>query len=67
MMRTTINLNDDLVDDVIHMTNINNRSEAIRVALSSYVKMKQREKLLLLRGKVEITDSWESLRELECQ
>jgi len=66
-MRTTINLNENLVAQVIHMTKKTNRSEAIRVALASYVKMKQREKLLLLRGKVNIEDNWSDLRQLECQ
>jgi len=64
-MRTTLNLDDELVKNVMNMTNESNRSEAIRVALAAYIKMKNKEKLLALRGQVDIEDNWESLRALE--
>lgn len=64
-MRTTLNIDDVLLNEVMIMTGKKNRSEAIRVALADYLKQQRKNKLLALRGKVEIEDNWEELRELE--
>jgi metal-responsive CopG/Arc/MetJ family transcriptional regulator len=65
-MRTTLTLDEGLVESVISITQVSNRSEAIRIALSGYIKMKNKEKLLAMRGQVDIEDNWQALRQLEC-
>ncbi len=64
-MRTSLNIDDSLLAKVMQSTGKKSRSEAIRVALSSYLKQQQKNKILALRGKVNIDDNWQKLRELE--
>jgi metal-responsive CopG/Arc/MetJ family transcriptional regulator len=47
-------------------THSNNESEAIYKAIQTYLQQaKQKQDLLALRGKVDIADNWQALRELE--
>lgn len=64
-MRTTLNIDEDLLGEVMNVTGQKNRSEAIRIALADYLKEQRKNKLLALRGTVNIEDNWEELRELE--
>lgn len=64
-MRTSLNIDDNLLAEVMQSTGKKNRSEAIRVALSSYLQQQQKNKILALRGKVNIDNNWQKLRELE--
>jgi len=66
-MRATLNIDDDVLAEVMNFTGKKNRSEAIRVALSSYLKQQRKNKILALRGKVDIDDNWQKLRELEME
>ncbi len=66
-MRTSLNIDDNLLADVMQSTGEKNRSEAIRVALSSYLQQQRKNKILALRGKVDIDDNWQKLRELEIE
>lgn len=64
-MRTTLNINDNILSEVMKYTGTANRSEAIRIALADFLKRQRKNKLLALRGKVNIEDNWKRLRELE--
>ncbi|MEE9494235.1 MAG: type II toxin-antitoxin system VapB family antitoxin [Gammaproteobacteria bacterium] len=64
-MRTTLNIDDNILSEIMHITGKTNRSEAIRIALQSYLKQQQKKTLLALRGEVDILDNWRELRELE--
>ena len=55
-MRITLTLDGDLVEEVSSLTETEDRSDAIRTALACYIKMKNKEKLLALRGQVDIAD-----------
>lgn len=65
MMRTSLNIDDTMLLEVMKATGKNNRSEAIRIALAAFLKQQKKNKILALRGKVDIENNWQSLRERE--
>jgi metal-responsive CopG/Arc/MetJ family transcriptional regulator len=64
-MRTTLNIDENIIDKVMTYTGQKNRSEAVRQALSSFIKEQKKKKILELRGQVDIEDDWRKLRELD--
>jgi len=61
-MRTTLNVDDDVFRELMALTRAKTKTEAVRVALTDYVRFKRKESLLALRGRLEITDDWRELR-----
>jgi Arc/MetJ family transcription regulator len=67
-MRTTLNIDDWIFQDLLSLTAAKTKTEAVRTALTEYLRMKRKEKLLALRGKVDIDpDDWQSLRQAELE
>ncbi len=64
-MRTTLTIDDVLFQDLMDITQAGTKSEAVRTALKEYLLMKRKEKVLAMRGNVDIDDSWQELRQLE--
>ncbi len=62
-MRTTLNIDDEIISKVMIYTGQDNRSKAVRQALDSFIQEQKRKKLLSLRGQVNIESNWEQLRE----
>jgi Arc/MetJ family transcription regulator len=65
MMRTTINIKEKTVQEVMHITGAKNKSQAINTALEAYVQEKRMKKLLELKGKLNLNENWKALREME--
>jgi len=65
MMRTTINIKEKTVQEVMHITGAKNKSQAINEALEAYVQQKRMKKLLELKGKLNLDENWKALREME--
>ncbi|MCW5212274.1 type II toxin-antitoxin system VapB family antitoxin, partial [Desulfobulbus sp. TB] len=63
-MRTTLNIDDCLFQDVLSITQAKSKTEAVRTALTEFLRMKRKEKILAMRGRVDIRGS-EKLREEE--
>lgn len=63
-MRTTLNIDDCLFQDVLSITKAKSKTEAVRTALTEYLRMKRKEKIVAMRGKVDIRGS-ETLRQEE--
>ncbi len=63
-MRTTLNIDDCLFQDVLSITKAKSKTEAVRTALTEFLRMKRKEKVLAMRGKVDIRGS-EKLRQIE--
>ena len=63
-MRTTLNIDDCLFQDVLNITKAKSKTEAVRTALTEFLRMKRKEKILAMRGRVDIRGS-EKLREEE--
>ena len=64
-MRTTIMIDDTLMNKVQELSNEKNKSKLINRALSEYVQKLHIEQLKQLSGKVSIEDNWQKLREIE--
>jgi Arc/MetJ family transcription regulator len=52
-MRTNIEIDDQLIEQVKKEANLKTRKEAVHVALENYLRVLRRRKLASLRGKVE--------------
>ena len=66
-MRTTITIDDDKFDELMRITSSSNRAQAIQTAVYEYIKIKRKNQLLALQGKLDIADNWQELRQLEIQ
>jgi len=64
-MRTTINIKEDIVKQVIAITGAKNKSQAINQVLEAFVREKRTQKLLDLKGKLNLEENWQKLREME--
>lgn len=64
-MRTTIHIDDEIFTDLMRMTKASTKTEAVRIALNDYIRMRRKQKLLSLRGNLDLSDNWRELRDLE--
>jgi hypothetical protein len=64
-MRTTLNIDDYLFHDLLSITNAKTKTEAVRTALKEYLQIKRKEKVLAMRGKIDIEDTCQELRQRE--
>jgi Arc/MetJ family transcription regulator len=61
VMRTTINIDDGIFAELLRTTGARTKTEAVRIALEEFVRLKTKEELLSLKGRVEIEDVREDL------
>jgi Arc/MetJ family transcription regulator len=66
-MRTTVNIDDQICQELMQLTCTTSRARAIQAALVEYIALKRKRQLLDLRGKLDITDNWQELRSREMQ
>ncbi len=64
-MRTTLSIDDQVMQSVMQATGRSNPLEAVREALNSYLQEQKLKKVIALRGKVQIADNWRKLRALD--
>ena len=64
-MRTTLNIKDEIVEQVLELTGAKNKSQAVNQALEAFVREKRTQKLLNLKGKLNLEENWKKLREME--
>ena len=64
-MRATLNIPDDLVEEVQKISGERSKSKAITTAMQEFIKQKKIKELIALRGKVQIEYDWEKEEELE--
>ena len=62
-MRTTITIDDKLSQELLQTTGEKSITAAIRTALQGYLVGLRKQKLLALRGQVQIEDTWQQLRQ----
>lgn len=53
-MRTTVTIPDPLFDELLRFTEADSRTEAIQMAVETYVRRAKLERLRALRGKLDI-------------
>ena len=64
-MRTTIDIDKEVLEEVSKATGEASLNKAIKAALLAYLRRKKIEELLEVAGKIEIEDNWLELEELE--
>lgn len=64
-MRTTVNVDDELFEELMNMSGAETKTEAVRMAIAEYVRHRRKRRLLAMRGKVEVDDNLEKLRALD--
>ena len=64
-MRTTINIKDEIIKQVVEYTGAKNMSQAVNEVLEAFVREKRKQKLFELKGKLKLEDNWQKLREME--
>ena len=64
-MRTTINIPDDVMAELLNFAGASSKTEAVSIAIKNYVNLKRIQKLKSLRGKLEIDLNINELRDEE--
>jgi metal-responsive CopG/Arc/MetJ family transcriptional regulator len=58
-MRATLNIPDELIDEVQRLSGQKSKTGAIVAVMEEYVRRRKMEDLLALRGKISIEYDWE--------
>lgn len=64
-MRATLNIPDELIDEVQRLSGEKTKTQAIVTVMEEYVRRKKMEDLQALRGKIAIEYDWEREEEAE--
>lgn len=64
-MRTTLNIPDRLIQNLEKITGEKSKTKAICIAIEDFIKKREFEKLLSLKGKLNIKNRTKELEELE--
>lgn len=64
-MRTTINIQNDLMEALLASTQTRTKTKAIEIAIKEYVEKKSIEDLISLSGKITIDLDWQKEEEAE--
>jgi len=66
-MRTTVNLDPELLAEVLEDTGERDRGRALNKVMAEHLRRRKIEQLLSLRGKLDIRDEWEKWEEEELE
>ena len=64
-MRTTLNLADELMNELDDLAEGKTKTQIITEALEDYIRKKRKERLLSLRGKISLDYDWKAEEERE--
>jgi len=64
-MRATLNIPDELIDEVQKLSGQKSKTGAIVAVMEEYVRRRKMEDLLALRGKISIDYDWEKEEDAE--
>jgi Arc/MetJ family transcription regulator len=64
-MRATLNIPDELIDEVQRLSGQKTKTQAIVSVMEEYVRRRKVDELLALRGKIAIDYEWEQEEEAE--
>ena len=65
MIRTTVNVNKELLEEAERIAGQKNASAVINAALEEFVQSRALEELLSLRGKLLLDMDWQEMERLE--
>ncbi len=66
-MRTTIDIDERVLKDVVKLTGEKRKGKAVNHALKEFVRQQRLRELADMIGKVKLVDNWRELEELELQ
>jgi Arc/MetJ family transcription regulator len=66
-MRTTLDIPEELLRDVAAILKTKKRNEAVRLALSDFVRRNRRKALLAMKGSLDIEDLSDDLEHAELE
>ncbi len=64
-MRTTFNIADSLLKELEHLSEGKTKTQIFTEAIEDYIAKKRRERLLSLKGKIDIDYDWRAEEEKE--
>ena len=64
-MRTTLDVDKKLLDEVVTLTGERNKGRAVNEALSEFIRRRKIEDLIALAGHIDYEDNRAELRDLE--
>ncbi len=64
-MRTTLNIDDLLMEKLLETTRQRSKTKAITIAIKDYLKKKHIKKILSYQGKLDIEDNWQQMEKEE--
>lgn len=64
-MRTTLDIDAEIIQEAVRLSGEKTKAAAVEVALREYVRLRRKELLLGLPGKVRLEENWRELREAE--
>lgn len=64
-VRTTLEIDARLMDEAVRLSGKRTKAAAVEAALEEYVRLRRKELLLELPGKVQLEENWRELREAE--
>jgi Arc/MetJ family transcription regulator len=64
-MRTTLNIDDSLLKELLKCTREKSKTKAITIAIKDYLKKKNLKKILSYQGDLDIENNWQQLEDEE--
>lgn len=64
-MRTTLNLEDGVINELLRETKAKTKTKAVTIALKEFIRKKRIEELKSLSGKLHLSTDWRKLEKLE--
>jgi Arc/MetJ family transcription regulator len=65
IMRTTINIQDDLMEALLAQTKAKTKTKAIELSVREYIEKKSIENIVALSGKINVDSDWQKMEEDE--
>lgn len=64
-MRTTLVLDQEMMDELMTVTGIKSKTKAITTGLNAYIALKKRERLMKMGGTMHLEENLQKLREMD--
>ena len=64
-MRTTLDVDKEVLDEVVKLTKEKNKGKAVSKALEEYIRRRRVEELRAALGTIDLVDNWYELRHME--
>lgn len=59
VMRTNIEIDDELIEEAFNLTNVRTKKELVHLALQEFIKAKKKKDLLELSGKIQFHEGYD--------